>query len=481
MAVNFSDPIQERAFREKASQYHSPSEIDAYINKKKGFQQEVSLYSEGKIPFEALTPATQEKYTVEAAKSGLGIPATKEENILSKSGAAINELLSSFSQIPDELKGPVVGRTVKNIPTSDPIRAQAKAYEKARQGLASTIKSVVGESGVLTDKDIERIVGLTPTINQTPEESSAQIEQLKKFLSSQGVEVGQELPDLVDTNQSNLSQQPPILAEQTTQQPSLPDLSKINISPGVEGALPVLQLRKGLKPFEDIVNTFSTQLGDLYEEQKKQVTDQEAGKFWAAIEGAMPIVEFTKVGEGGKITELDRTAVKAAGEVGLLLLAPKIIEKISGPLRSVEQLSSEREAFAKASNAQISGDKLLSDTVKGLKNISPADRRAVNKSIEQAVGEYTGKTLTTEDALELYKQVNKAFSASGKAGKSAKAAFNLSLRDAIREQMPTEVIKATDLLAKRFKLGKLAKKIFNPFTIGSAVTGGLVSRAVRKQ
>ena len=175
-----------------------------------------------------------------------------------------------------------------------------------------------------------------------------------------------------------------------------------------------------------------------------------------------------------------KEAFQAAAEVGLILLAPKIIDKVGQKLGSIKKLADKRKAIAQASDATIDGEKLVVDTMKKLRNVSPADRNIVNKNLLQAVDDFGGRTLSIDDSVDLYTQVNKAFSASGKAGKSGKAAFNLALRDSLRKQMPEEILKITSQMAKRYSLSKNIRKFVNPITIGAAVTGTLVGGAVRK-
>jgi hypothetical protein len=247
----------------------------------------------------------------------------------------------------------------------------------------------------------------------------------------------------------------------------------------VETAVPALALTRGTQPFEDAINTLTSQIDDLYAEQKKQITESDRGKFWSTLEAAFPILELTKVGEGGKVTQIDKTAAEAAGEVGIMLLLPKIIEKVGNRFRGIERLANRRKVLAEASNAKINGDQLLDDLMNQLDNVSPTDKKAIEKYMLQAIDQYGGKTMSMESAVDLYSQANKAFSSSGKVGKSAKAAFNLALRDSLKSQMPKEIIQATTDIAKAYGLKKFINKVFNPLTIAGTATGVMISSGIR--
>ena len=150
-----------------------------------------------------------------------------------------------------------------------------------------------------------------------------------------------------------------------------------------------------------------------------------------------------------------------------------IIEKIKSPFKGIKSLVDKRKAIAQSSKAIIDGEKLVSDTTKGLENVSPVDEEGVRKYLSKAVEKYGGKKLTADQAVDLYTQVNKSFTASGKAGKSAKAAFNLALRDSLRSQMPKEIIQATDQIARRYGLIKIGKKLLFPLSIAAGTALGM--------
>ena len=524
---SLSDPATFATVRASLIQKgHSASTVDAALRRRVAQEQAPGAVSAGL------------RTSAEAFQDigGLGTPGALQtagqfqappDEEASASAATVRELLAEFERVPEGARGPIAGQFAKRFPG---VSAEARTFEKTRAGIAGTLKEVVGETGRLTDQDISRIIGLLPSVTETQEEADLTIQNLKAFLNTRGINIDEEPPQagaapsgeeegvarrVVDfkTLQQQLTQGTPgteaiRLAEeaQTGITPTAggapvgapeerevagtvvgeeEETTAFGLPKSLEAAFPALQiLDRGAEPFEKIITTFTSQLDDLLQDQKRQVTEQENGIFMAALEGALPILEFTKIGEGGKITELDRTAFEAAAEVGMFILGPQILSKIGGRFTGISKLADKRKAIAKASNATIDGEKLVADTMNRLKNVSSADRVSVNKNLLQAVDDFAGRKLSISDSVELYTETNKAFTAAGKAGKSAKSAFNMALRDSLRVQMPEEILQITTQMAKRYGLSKNLRRFINPITIGSAVTGtlvgGFVGGAVRQ-
>lgn len=81
----------------------------------------------------------------------------------------------------DLAKGRAGGIGLK-VAAATGIAPRATRYNKFKQGAAGTLKDIVGETGVLTDPDIQRITGLLPDLNSTPEEATMAFEEIAALL-----------------------------------------------------------------------------------------------------------------------------------------------------------------------------------------------------------------------------------------------------------------------------------------------------------
>lgn len=98
-------------------------------------------------------------------------------------GSTINTVLQRFNTIHPYVTGWGVGSLAKYLPF---ISAETRQYEDLRKGISGTLKELVGESGVLTDEDIKRIVGLLPDPGETDKKNELSFIDLKKFLDGKG-------------------------------------------------------------------------------------------------------------------------------------------------------------------------------------------------------------------------------------------------------------------------------------------------------
>ena len=109
----------------------------------------------------------------------------KEDNTeKSEIAGALKSMLLRYKTVPDSAKGVGVGLLSQNIPGVSP---EARRYQKMRLGLASTLKGLVGESGVLTNQDIDRIVGLSMDLNSPVKEQELAQQDLQTFLQEKGI------------------------------------------------------------------------------------------------------------------------------------------------------------------------------------------------------------------------------------------------------------------------------------------------------
>lgn len=158
-----------------------------------------------------------------------------------------------------------------------------------------------------------------------------------------------------------------------------------------------------------------------------------------------------------------------ATEGAIGFISGKAIEFIPKALNPFKTAGEYRAAkIAEASGKKISGDVFYDDLVKGANNISPTDARAYANYLKQAES-LKGRMLSVDDLVQLNQQANKAFTAAGKVGKSAKATFNKVLGDSIKQQLRINapaVAKANEAFSKMYNTQKFIKKAFPWLTVG---------------
>ena len=106
-------------------------------------------------------------------------------------GGDVGDLLTTYDSIPDNLIGPLEGRTTgyyESIAQNDPSVA---SYLETKQFFLSSIARTLGaERGVLTDTDIKRVDGLFPRLENSKEVGINKMIQIKKFISRRIKEKG---------------------------------------------------------------------------------------------------------------------------------------------------------------------------------------------------------------------------------------------------------------------------------------------------
>lgn len=110
-----------------------------------------------------------------------------------KEGSAIREIVGMLkttyegeSGTKDDLskgRGNDVKARIQDLILGNVDGGRYKTYRDYRKGIAGTLKSVVGETGILTDADITRITNLMPGTNETPTEAARKWKELETFLN----------------------------------------------------------------------------------------------------------------------------------------------------------------------------------------------------------------------------------------------------------------------------------------------------------
>lgn len=97
----------------------------------------------------------------------------------------ISDLFSTFTEIPLNVRGPLAGRTLGQLERITQDVPQVADYLDSREFFMSNIaRSLGGERGVLTDRDIRRVQQFFPQIHDTEEVANRKMNRMKRFISN---------------------------------------------------------------------------------------------------------------------------------------------------------------------------------------------------------------------------------------------------------------------------------------------------------
>ena len=300
--------------------------------------------------------------------------------------------------------GARVSGTKKSLAGELGVNPSAKTYNDARKGFAATLKQLTGDTGVLTENDYSRLAGLLPSLGATPEEAQNKFSDLRTQIAAKFA--GEPQPTGYQTPQSKGG----LLA---------------SLLPGI---------------------------AQLYQGKQQEVQEQGLGAIpKQSLETLIPGLNLAEPG-----------GARGAGEIltllGLTGLAKSGLSKVRGLTKG--GALENRAKVALESTQKISGENVYKKAEeKILKSVSEIDKKQAVKFLKEAKKGLVGKEFDAQTALDKLAQYNKAYTTSGAAGKSAKAAVNDALSKAMRNELPKDVMVAQKQLAKALGLSKTARGV----------------------
>ncbi len=340
----------------------------------------------------------------------------------------------------------------------------AKTYNDEKSGFAATLKSLTGDTGVLTDQDFARLSKLLPKLGATPGEATNKFNDLRSQLTAK---FGGEKSETT------------IKPKSPTGVPLIGSAVKIaqDNAAGINANLTEKSRNESntaaFKQAEILQNKASNETDPT----KKKAFLQQANQLLGQVGKAEGDISKSFSDEIGNSTlrrsltggaEIASVAELPAIISGVKKLATKGLPEITSKF-TVKGASAARGKAAAESTAQHGGDDLIVAAEKYVKN----DPTAANL-LEKVRPALKGKSISTEDLLDKLQVWNKAYSAAGKVGASNKAGLYDALSKAAREELSQkapEVFKAHQALKAALGRANLARKIINPITIGSAIVG----------
>ena len=321
----------------------------------------------------------------------------------------------------------------KNIMGMLGLDTNAKVYNDARKGFAATLKTLTGDSGVMTEPDYERLAGLLPSLGATPEEAMQKFEQLRSQITAKFGGQESKTEYVAPENKGGL-------------------LSAV--LPGLSG---------------------------LYKQQQQQVSGAKSKLDQGDVLGylkdiggmsvktAMPITNIYNPVEG-----YNPTGAKAAGEVLSMLGMYDAGKRVLGGIKGMGKnaaLQNRSDVISKTTN-QISGDDIYNEAKNYISKKGGIDKQKALDYLDQMKGDLVGKNLDADTVISKLGEANKAYTATSKVGKSAKALANDAISKSIRNNLPEELAKAQELVRKAYKRPQDLKKALMLTSMTAGGVGG---------
>ena len=308
--------------------------------------------------------------------------------------------------------GAIPGGIGKNIAGALNLDKPAGIYNRQKSGFTANLKTITGDTGVMTEKDYARIESLLPKFTDDPEMATQFFKDMRQIIANK------------------------FAGETTESKYQRPELRG--------GALgksdnPLLNLIAGVVPgvseyaTKDVPEYYGKGLPGSYKEQLTERSD------------------------------ISKKSEKAKTEIGTLSAVLGLGNAARQGLRGLSSKAAleTRSRVAGESVAKVSGDDIIAQAEKKLGSVSEADKAGVQKIFDTAKEQLKGKVFTPQQALDKLTQYNKAYTTTGAAGKSGKAFFNdvmsKATREVIREVAP-DVAATQEALKRSIQLPKTIRK-----------------------
>jgi hypothetical protein len=386
-------------------------------------EEALSVYG---VPAETVSSKIKAEAEIEAASKGEDITLTAAEKTKNASANSAMALVDTLEGRFGEAKGgdytglgAKIAGTKKNIMGALGLNDSATVYNRLRRGFTASLKATTGDTGVMTEPDYQRIADLMPKFTDNAEVSKKMFNDLRGMMAAK---FGGE-----------------------------PTASKY-IQPENKGG---------------VLEAVVPGIAELYKGKQKEIQDKGIKALpKQSLETLIPALNLFEKG-----------GTRAAGEVLSVLGIGSLIKagvKKLGPVTMKRALEN-RTATAGASTAKLSADKILTGAEKQIARASEADLPQAQEYLKGAKEILKGKEFTPQEILDKLAQYNKAYTAAGRSGKSAKAVFNDAMSKAVREELRSvapEVAASQEALKKVLQRPKDIRKILSTIGITAGGVGG---------
>lgn len=308
------------------------------------------------------------------------------------------------------------------------LNEDAAIYNDAKEGFAATLKSLTGDTGVLTDQDFERLSKILPGLGSTKKEAIEKFQQLRDQVSAKfgGQKVDSRFQPKTENTYNPVS-------------------NLLDAIPGMSSLAGYTD--KAVK-------------GDLAQE-KRPITPLEGVGYLGGPLGML----LTRPDVVKETLPAATEAVIAGQTVGGAVNGIK--GAVGGLINGKSNLGLAREAAAKAVEKPVSTDSLMKAGEEYIKR-DPTAARLWNDVLKPALEKQP--KMSIPDLLKQIGVWNDAYTSAGKVGKTALAGLNDALARSGKELIKSEAPEVAELTAKLAKVYNAEKNVtkFLPAAIGGA-------------
>lgn len=448
----------------------------------------VSSVQSGQIGIKDIPEAQRVGVSVGLDAVGYKSPESAAEGKKKDSINAVTNLINNLEKHYQEAGGgevnvPILSRILgvgKDIQGSLGFNDAASTYNKEREGFAATLKSLTGDTGVLTDQDFARLSKLLPGLGAKPQEAKNLLNDLRSQIAAKyGGEATQTTikPDekgLIDVLLGN--------AKNTFQ----------DIRAGAIAANPRIQesREQGFKQAQQLEQMAQAEKDPT----RKKALLQEAAKLYAGIgdEAQMTAQSFSEDVKDDPVLR----GVGAGSEIATLAEAPAILKSVFNVVKNPKVLSP-KEALGKVftqdkgkalrnevvdeatkKGAKIDGNKIfnsIDEWAAEAKKANPQAIKSIDNFVSGAKEQFKGKKLNPDEVFKLWDNASKGFTAAGTKGSSMVASYHRAVRDTVRgllDDVAPGFEEGTQLIRKGLQRSDTVSKV-GKIALGSGV--GLLS------
>lgn len=343
-------------------------------------------------------------------------------------------------------------------------------YNREKAGFAATLKTLTGDTGVLTEQDFKRLAGLVPDTGSTSEEAKALFNDLRQQLAAKfGGEKTETsfnpkekgIIDLILPNARNIAQ---------------------DAGAGISANMTEDRRNSANEQGFKMAKQLEDQAASVSDPAKKKALLQEANKIYAGISSGAKEVSssFSSNVKDNPIlrsvlgaTEIAGTAEipgLAMGVKNLITKGPKALMQKVFPSGAAKTARNEIIEEATQAGKTIDSSKIADHFTKwGQTAIrsNPGKEKQIGRIVDSVVNSAKNGTLTPKDAFKMWLDSDNAFSANGVVKTALESKVDAEMRTVLRPLLE-QAAPGFDLMTKAMRTGIRNKKILEWLGKGAA-------------